>query len=232
MSIADIAAVKWFQWFGYLAAFLMFSTFYMKKMIPLRAVGIASNVTFIVFASMSHVWPLLILHICLLPLNISRMVQMMRLVSKVKEAAKGGFSMNFLVPFMKLESFKEGDVVFSRGDEADKMYYLQKGNIRLKELGITLTPGEIIGEMGIFSTNKKRNATVVCETDADLYTIPDSHVLQLYYQNPEFGIYLVQMILKRLTEKAEKMGTAAAGSTDTPVTLVDNEVASGEGTVT
>ena len=84
---------------GYLAAILMFSTFYMKKMIPLRAVGICSNIAFIIFAGASGVWPLFILHICLLPLNATRMLQMIRLVKKVKESYKGDLSMEFLTPF-------------------------------------------------------------------------------------------------------------------------------------
>ncbi len=34
---------------GYLASALVFGTFYMKRMIPLRLVGIASNLAFIVY---------------------------------------------------------------------------------------------------------------------------------------------------------------------------------------
>lgn len=195
--------MQWFEYFGYLAAILMFSTFYMKRMIPLRAVGIASNMTFIVFASSAHVWPLLVLHCCLLPLNTLRMVQMIRLVNKVKDANKGDFSMSFLVPFMQRESFKKDDVIFKKGDESDKMFYLQKGSIRIEESGMVLTEGELIGEIGIFSPHKTRTATIVCDTDVEFYTIPDKKIIEIYYQNPEFGLYLVQLIIKRLTAKQE-----------------------------
>ena len=182
---------------------MMFSTFYMKKMIPLRAVGIASNCTFIVFAGYTQVWPLFVLHCALLPLNTIRMVQMIRLVSKVKEAAKGEFSMDFLVPFMVKERFKMGDKVFSKGDDADKIYYLQEGRVRLAEFGVDLKKGDIIGEIGIFSREKKRTASLVCESDVTFLTIGDKHILQLYYQNPKFGMYLVQMIIHRLVQDNE-----------------------------
>ncbi|MBI5561988.1 MAG: hypothetical protein HY894_03915 [Deltaproteobacteria bacterium] len=112
------------QMVGYLAAALMFSTFYMKKMIPLRAVGMASNCAFIVFAGYTHVWPLFVLHTALLPLNAIRMLQMIKLVNKVRAASNGDFNMDFLVPFMAKEHFKKGDVVFRKGDEANKIYYL------------------------------------------------------------------------------------------------------------
>ncbi len=189
---------------GYLAAILMFCTFYMKKMIPLRAVGISSNIAFIIYASSTHVYPLLVLHLCLLPLNTYRMIQMIRLVNNVREASKGGYSMDFLVPFMKKELFKKGDTVFKKGDESGKMYFLQKGQIKLVENNTLMTDGTVIGEIGIFSSNKQRTGTVICETDSEIYTIPESNVIELYYQNPKFGFYLVQMIIQRLVQDTEK----------------------------
>lgn len=195
----------WANLIGYLAALLMFSTFYMKRMIPLRAVGASANATFVVYASIMHVYPLLILHAALFPLNITRMVQMMRLVKKVQEASRGDFSIDFLVPFMAKENFRKGAVVFRKGDEANKLYYLRNGLVRLEETGTYITDGEIIGEIGIFARNKKRTATVACETDTQFLTIPEDQVLQLYYQNPKFGIYLVQLIIKRLEKNMERL---------------------------
>lgn len=190
--------MRWIDMIGYLAAILMFSTFFMKKMIPLRALGASANVVFVIYASLVHVYPLLILHAALFPLNITRMIQMMQLIKKVRESAKGNFSMEFLAPFMKKESLKNGAVVFNKGDEANKMYYLQRGTVRLKEIGVTLKEGDVIGEIGIFSPNKTRTATVICETDVDFLTINENQILQLYYQNPKFGFYLVQLIIQRL----------------------------------
>jgi hypothetical protein len=188
------------QMVGYLAALLMFSTFYMKKMIPLRAVGICSNIAFIIFAGSSGVWPLFILHICLLPLNATRMLQMIKLVKKVKASYKGDLSMEFLTPFMKQENFKKGDIVFKKNDSANKMYYLKSGTAKLTELGINAQLGEVVGEIGIFSPDKVRTATLECVTDAEFLAITDDHVLQLYYQNPEFGIHLLQLIIKRFSK--------------------------------
>jgi CRP-like cAMP-binding protein len=55
--------------------------------------------------------------------------------------------------------------------------------------------------MGLFSSNHKRSATVVCDTDVELLAISKSNVMQLYYQNPKFGFYLVQLVTDRLLEK-------------------------------
>lgn len=200
--------MTWVNLVGYLAAILMFITFFMKKMIPLRAIGASANITFVIFAAATHVYPLLILHAALFPLNITRMIQMMRLVNKVRESARGEFKMDFLVPFMKKEGFKKGDTVFRKGDEADKMYYLQRGTVKVEEVGTYVAEGELIGEIGIFSTNKKRTATIVCESDTEFYTIQEKQVLQLYFQNPTFGFYLMQLVIQRLSRNIEGKGKA------------------------
>jgi hypothetical protein len=197
----------WVDLIGYLAAVLMFSTFYMKKMIPLRAIGISSNIVFITYTLCSYVflqrgiWPLFILHATLLPLNIIRMRQMIKLVNAVRESSDGNFAVDYLTPFMEREYFRKGDYLFRKGEESLRMYYVQNGTLRLEELGITLEKGELIGEMGLFSSNRKRSATVVCDTDVELLSIPKSSVIQLYYQNPKFGFYLVRLVVDRLLEK-------------------------------
>ena len=196
------------QLVGYFASLLMFCTFYMKKMVLLRAVGMCGNAAFMIFAASVHAWPLLIVHACLFPLNGYRMMQMIRLVKNVKESYKGDLSMEFLTPFMKQESFKGGDIVFKKDDPADKMYCLKSGTVKLVELGITAPVGDVIGEIGILSIDKLRTATLECETDAEFLSISDSHVLQLYYQNPEFGLHLLQLIIKRFFTDMDLVGRA------------------------
>ncbi len=185
------------QFVGYFASLLMFCTFYMKKMVRLRAVGMCGNVAFMIFAASVQAYPLFIVHACLFPLNGLRMIQMIKLAKNVKKSYKGDLSMEFLTPFMKQESFKKGDIVFRKDDIADKMYCLKSGTIKLVELGIIAPVGDVIGEIGILSADKRRTATLLCETDVELLAITDDHVLQLYYQNPEFGLHLLQLVIRR-----------------------------------
>jgi CRP/FNR family cyclic AMP-dependent transcriptional regulator len=44
---------------GYLAAVLVFMTFYMKTMVPLRLIGMCSNCAFIVYGFLDGLYPLL-----------------------------------------------------------------------------------------------------------------------------------------------------------------------------
>ena len=72
---------------AWVAGLLVFSSFFMKTMIPLRVVAIASNVAFISYALLGlkygifgRVYPILVLHSALLPLNVVRLREMKRLM--------------------------------------------------------------------------------------------------------------------------------------------------------
>jgi len=95
---------------------------------------------------------------------------------------------------------KKGDVLFEKGDLAKEMYMALSGAIRLAGVGVSLGPGSLIGEIGIFSPHGRRMDTAICEADGDLGVIADEKVLQLYYQNPTFGLYLVKLVTHRLLE--------------------------------
>ena len=68
---------------GYLAALLVLATFSMKTMLPLRLTGIASNCAFIAYGYATRAYPVLALHVILLPLNTLRFYQIMRLIRQV-----------------------------------------------------------------------------------------------------------------------------------------------------
>jgi CRP/FNR family transcriptional regulator, cyclic AMP receptor protein len=63
------------DWLGYLAAMLVFCSFYAKTIVALRLVAITSNMAFIGYALAKGLYPVLILHVVLLPLNCVRLAQ-------------------------------------------------------------------------------------------------------------------------------------------------------------
>jgi hypothetical protein len=60
---------------GFVASALVLMTFTMKDMRLLRITAIFSNIAFIVYAESHQLYPVLVLHIVLLPLNIFRLMQ-------------------------------------------------------------------------------------------------------------------------------------------------------------
>lgn len=60
---------------GFVAAGLVLATFCMKQLVPLRALAIMSNVTFILYGYWGRLEPVLVLHMTLLPVNLFRLRQ-------------------------------------------------------------------------------------------------------------------------------------------------------------
>lgn len=199
MAIANLNAI---ELIGYLASLLVFSTFYMKTMIPLRSVAIASNIAFICYGYLAGLTPVFLLHVVLLPLNIWRLYQMLKLLARVRQATKGEYPINSLLPFMTKVEVKRAEVLFRQGEAADKLYYLVSGSICFPEIEATAAPGDLIGEIGVFSPWKIRTASAVAESDSTLLSLSDQKVLELYYQTPEFGFYLTRLIIQHLIHQS------------------------------
>jgi multidrug resistance efflux pump len=84
------------------------------------------------------------------------------------------------------------------------MFHLLSGAVRLEELGKTLGPGAMLGEISMFAPRRERTATAVCDTDAELLSITADKVMQLYYQNPRFGFHVIRLITGRLIENLRR----------------------------
>lgn len=190
---------------GYFASILVFSTFYMKTMIPLRVVGLCSNIAFIAYGWLGELYPVLVLHLFLLPLNLLRFFQLRKLIHDVRAASETSFSLDWLTPYATKKYFSKGDVIFRRGDEADSMHIIVQGEVRIQETGIILKKGDIIGEIGLFSPLNERTATLTCESDSETLTVTKPKIMELYYQNPSIGYHLTQLIVGRLLENQYRL---------------------------
>jgi hypothetical protein len=184
---------------GWSAGALVLTSFYLKTMIPLRAVAIASNVAFATYGLMSGAIPIAVLHCLLLPLNILRLTQMRALVRRVKRASRGNLSMDMLVPYMNMRTAPAGTKLFERGDYAEEVFLILKGRVRIVGAGVIVKPGQLIGEMGLFSPGQKRTDAAMCETEVEYATVNEDRIWELFYQNPEFGAYLLRIVVQRAT---------------------------------
>jgi CRP/FNR family transcriptional regulator, cyclic AMP receptor protein len=185
---------------AWVAALLVFASFFMKTMIPLRVVAITSNVAFIGYALLGirygifgRVYPILILHSALLPLNAVRLLQIKRLINAVNTASSSE-ALDSLIPYMTSERRRRGETLFSKGDPADRLYLIEAGSVRLPELGRNLSAGAVFGEVGLFAPQGIRSASAICEDDCRLFAIARDKALELYYQDPRFGLFLIRLI--------------------------------------
>jgi hypothetical protein len=204
--------MNWIDAIGYLAALITIATYSMKVMIPLRIAGICANVAFIAYGLLSKIYPSLFLHLVLLPLNSVRLYQMLQLVEKVKVASRGDLNMDWLKPFMTKRAVKAGEVLFRKGELSNAMYYTVRGRFRLPEIANDVLPGEVIGEMGLIAPDNKRTLSFECVEDGELLAISYSQVKQLYFQNPRFGFYFLQLISQRLFQDIKRLEQKASGA--------------------
>jgi len=193
-----MVAPDWGAIAGYCAAGLVFCAFYMKAMAPLRAVAIASNAAFIAYGILYALYPVLVLHAVLLPLNCLRLWQQRRLIQRVRAASRGEPSVDWLIPLMARRVLRPGEVLFRRGEPARSLFLILHGTIRIQEFEVVLGPGAVVGEVGVFSPDSARTGTAVCETPVEIGVMSDQEMLQLYYQDPAFGLYLTRVVVSRM----------------------------------
>ncbi|MEO8401432.1 MAG: cyclic nucleotide-binding domain-containing protein [Gammaproteobacteria bacterium] len=197
----------WVSIIGYLAAVLVASSFYMKTIVPLRVFAIASNICFIAYGYfiVPMLYPVLILHLFLLPLNIIRLWQIRKLIKGIKTYANGDYSLEWLVPYMTKEIYPQQSVLFQKNDKADKIFLLQQGKVYLPQLNHYVGPGDILGEIGVLSPYKSRTSDAICVEETHLLFITEEQAMVLYYQNPKFGLFLLRIIIKRSIENYESL---------------------------
>jgi CRP/FNR family transcriptional regulator, cyclic AMP receptor protein len=142
----------WIVVAAWVAATLVFCTFFMKTMIPLRIVAIASNLAFITYALLGlhygvfgRLYPILVLHSCLLPLNVLRLRELQRLIAAVRGSSDAD-ALHALVPYMKGEEHPGGEVLFRAGDAPDKLYVIHSGHVDFPELRKRFSVGDVFGE--------------------------------------------------------------------------------------
>ena len=195
---------------GLVAAALYFTSYSMKSMLPLRALAIASNVFFIAYGYVQSSLPELVLHSVLLPLNASRLWEIRKLTEEIARATQDSPVSQWLLPHMTRRTFKAGEVLYRKGELADEVGYIASGQVSLQEHDQILGPGELIGEIGLFSPEKRRTQSIVCVTDGELYRMTDEMIYRLYYQNPKLGFYFMRLIVERLLRDISRGAVAPA----------------------
>jgi hypothetical protein len=207
MDLAHV--ISWANLFGAIGGACYVATFLMQTIVPLRIAGIASNFFLMAYGFLSSslaFW----LYLILLPINIVRLYQMLHLVKKVRTAAQGDLSMDWLKPFMTKRQYLKGDILFHKGDVAEEMFFTVDGKFLVTALNLELLPGQIVGEMGLLAPDNRRTQTVECTEDGNVLTITYDKVRELYFQNPDFGFYFLRLTSERMLQNIARLENTVA----------------------
>ena len=182
---------------------------YSKTMIRLRMASAIANFLGVIVGASSGNLAVLTRYLILFPLDLIRLREMRKLVANVKRAADGELKVEWLKPFMHPCEMKAGAILFRKGEEASRAYMLTKGEIELSEVGVVLQPGTLFGEMALFTQEGARTATARALTDCRLLSISYEEFEQLYFQNPQFGLYLIRLIVRRCQANTQQLEAVA-----------------------
>ena len=211
--------------FALVGAIFFVATLLMQTIVPLRIANMAGCTFFATFGALSGNVATFLLYLLLLPINAVRLRQMLKLVKKARNATQGDMSMEWLKPFMTERRYRRGDRLFRKGDTAAEMFLTVTGKFLVKEIGVELPPGNIMGELGFLTPNKQRTMTIECIEDGQVLTITYERLLEIYFQNPQFGYYFLVLTSQRLLENIARLEEIVAQQKVAPQTAGSTGVA-------
>src|SRR5882762_704081 len=202
IGLANITLANMFALVG---AIFFVATLLMQTMVPLRIANMAGCTFFAAFGALSGNVATFLLYLLLLPINAVRLRQVLRLVKKARTATQGDMSMEWLRPFMTERRYQRGDRLFKKDDIATEMFLTVTGRFLVKEIDVELPPGRLMGELGFLTPNNRRTGTVECIEDGQVMTITYEKLLEIYFQNPQFGYYFLVLTSQRLLENISRL---------------------------
>jgi hypothetical protein len=200
-----VGAINFANVLALLGAVFFVATLLMRTIVPLRVSAIISDLFFVGYAVLADSVTTFILYILLLPINIIRLRQMIKLVRKAHASADGDLSMDWLKPFMTRRKYGKDQRLFRKGDAANEMMYIVTGKFRVTEIGVELRAGRMVGELGFLAPDNRRTQTVECIEDGEVLAITYDKLLELCFQNPHFGYYFLRLSSERLLENNARL---------------------------
>jgi len=181
------------------------ATFLMRTIVPLRVFGILSALFFIGYGLLGGAIATFLMYLFMLPINSLRLFQILKLVKKARTAARGDLSLEWLKPFMDRREYRKGEVLFRKGDTAHELFFTASGKFIATEIGVELRPGQLVGELGFLSPENKRTQTVECIESGTMMTLTYDRLLEIFYQNPDFGYYFLRLCTDRLLQNVARL---------------------------
>jgi ABC-type multidrug transport system fused ATPase/permease subunit len=191
--------------FALIGAIFFVATLLMQTMVPLRVANMIGCAFFAGFGALAGSVTTFLMYLLMVPINAYRLRQMLNLVKMARSATQGNTSMEWLKPFMTERKYRKGDVLFKKDDSANEMFLTVTGKFLVKEINVELPPGNLMGELGFLSPDNKRTATVTCLEDGQVLTITYEKLLEIYFQNPQFGYYFLVLTSQRLLENNARL---------------------------
>ncbi len=200
-----IANITLANMFALIGVIFFVATLLMHTMVPLRIANMIGCLFFACFGALTGAVATFLLYLLMVPINAYRLRQMLVLVKKARSATQGDTSLEWLKPFMTERKYRKGDILMKKGDAANEMLLTVTGKFLVKEISVELPPGRVMGELGFLTPDNRRTATIECIEDGHVLTITYEKLLEIYFQNPQFGYYFLVLTSQRLLENIARL---------------------------
>lgn len=126
-----------------------------------------------------------------------------------------------VAPGREIFTYSKRDIIFSQGDEADSVFYIKKGKVKVavlsthgKEAVVALLgPDEFLGE-GCLIGQPKRLATASAMTDCEVMRVKKSELQRSLLEESAFNEIFVAHILTRIARVEEDLVDQLFNSTE------------------
>jgi CRP/FNR family transcriptional regulator, cyclic AMP receptor protein len=114
----------------------------------------------------------------------------------------------------KTVSIRPGEFLFREGDEADALYIVTRGTLRVTSGSAVyevIRAGGLVGEMALVDNTLPRSASVIASTFADLIRIDHAEFLALVAEVPDFAVMVMRVMARRLRVMNQRYRPQALG---------------------
>jgi len=116
---------------------------------------------------------------------------------------------------MRRRTYRQGDVIFHKGDPGSMLYLVEQGQIKIftpslegREVVLCLFgPGDFFGEMALFD-DKPRSASAEAATPSTLLTLQRDDFRQAMVQHPAMSLAVMAALVNRLRRTDEMLEDA------------------------
>lgn len=134
-------------------------------------------------------------------------------------------------------SYKRGEIIFHAGDQADTLYIVSKGKIRIyrlsgsgkEQLVRILNSGDFTGELALFKKDFHESYGEAME-ETNVCTIRQSDLQELLLKYPSISLKILTEFSKRLEQSEKQTTRFATEKVETRLALFLAECLSGEQT--
>lgn len=107
----------------------------------------------------------------------------------------------------KIKKYSCGDLLFTKGDKANKLYVVNKGQVKLvritpsgeEKVFKVFLPHGVIAEMAMFMSEQVYPMTAIVEVDCELLEIEKTGLFSLISKSPELAINIMSFMTQRIS---------------------------------